>query len=178
MVWSNIFFWDREAVLHVSRYIFSMVGELFDRIEKVDLQRMKLSSTLLSSESSSWSVFNGFSKLQPENLLLISYGHIKIGDFGSVKPMQDSRATVLPNAAYDDKACTLVGTASYVTPEVLSSSPATFGVYQMLSGTAPFKDASEWLIFQIIIGKDIKFPRYFTDAARDLIDLLLDTAED
>ncbi|KAH0861583.1 hypothetical protein HID58_089844 [Brassica napus] len=122
--------------------------------------------------------------IKPENLLLTSDGHIKIADFGSVKPMQDSRITVLPNAASDDKACTFVGTAAYVPPEVLNSSPATFGndlwalgctIYQMLSGTSPFKDASEWLIFQRIIARDIKFPSHFSDAARDLIDRLLDT---
>ncbi|CAN7069670.1 unnamed protein product [Brassica rapa subsp. trilocularis] len=122
--------------------------------------------------------------IKPENLLLTSDGHIKIADFGSVKPMQDSRITVLPNAASDDKACTFVGTAAYVPPEVLNSSPATFGndlwalgctIYQMLSGTSPFKNASEWLIFQRIIARDIKFPSHFSDAARDLIDRLLDT---
>ncbi|KAF3434125.1 hypothetical protein FNV43_RR25228 [Rhamnella rubrinervis] len=121
--------------------------------------------------------------IKPENLLLTSDGHIKIADFGSVKPMQDSRITVLPNAASDDKACTFVGTAAYVPPEVLNSSPATFGndlwalgctLYQMLSGTSPFKDASEWLIFQRIIARDIRFPDYFSEEARDLIDRLLD----
>ncbi|KAH9704214.1 3-phosphoinositide-dependent protein kinase 2 [Citrus sinensis] len=121
--------------------------------------------------------------IKPENLLLTADGHIKIADFGSVKPMQDSRITVLPNAASDDKACTFVGTAAYVPPEVLNSSPATFGndlwalgctLYQMLSGTSPFKDTSEWLIFQRIIARDIRFPNYFSDAARDLIDRLLD----
>ncbi|PPR80439.1 hypothetical protein GOBAR_AA40275 [Gossypium barbadense] len=65
--------------------------------------------------------------IKPENLLLIKDGHIKIADFGSVKPMQDSRITVLPNASSDDKACTFVGTATFVPPEVLNSSPATFG---------------------------------------------------
>ncbi|XP_055830526.1 3-phosphoinositide-dependent protein kinase 2-like [Solanum dulcamara] len=122
--------------------------------------------------------------IKPENLLLTSDGHIKIADFGSVKPMQDSRITVLPNAASDDKACTFVGTAAYVPPEVLNSSPATFGndlwalgctLYQMLSGTSPFKDASEWLIFQRIIARDIRFPNYFSNEARDIIDQLLDT---
>ncbi|KAH9616016.1 hypothetical protein KSS87_003291 [Heliosperma pusillum] len=121
---------------------------------------------------------------RPENLLLTSDGHIKIADFGSVKPMQDSRITVLPNAASDDKACTFVGTAAYVPPEVLNSSPATFGndlwalgctLYQMLSGTSPFKDASEWLIFQKIIARDIKFPEYFSEEAKDIIDRLLST---
>lgn len=121
--------------------------------------------------------------IKPENLLLTSEGNIKVADFGSVKPMQDSRITVLPNAASDDKACTFVGTAAYVPPEVLNSSPATFGndlwalgctLYQMLSGTSPFKDASEWLIFQRIIARDIRFPNYFSEEAKDLIDRLLD----
>ncbi|KAK4786217.1 hypothetical protein SAY86_002906 [Trapa natans] len=121
--------------------------------------------------------------IKPENLLLTSDGHIKIADFGSVKPMQDSSITVLPHAASDDKACTFVGTAAYVPPEVLNSSPATFGndlwalgciLYQMLSGTSPFKDASEWLTFQRIIARDIRFPNYFSEEAKDLIDRLLD----
>uniref|UniRef100_A0A7N0UKP5 non-specific serine/threonine protein kinase n=1 Tax=Kalanchoe fedtschenkoi TaxID=63787 RepID=A0A7N0UKP5_KALFE len=121
--------------------------------------------------------------IKPENLLLTSDGHIKIADFGSVKPMEDSNITVLPNAASDDKACTFVGTAAYVPPEVLNSSPATFSndlwalgctLYQMLSGTPPFKDASEWLIFQRIIARDLRFPNYFSDDAKNLIDRLLD----
>ncbi|PRQ58672.1 putative protein kinase AGC-PDK1 family [Rosa chinensis] len=121
--------------------------------------------------------------IKPENLLLTAEGNIKVADFGSVKPMQDSQITVLPNAASDDKACTFVGTAAYVPPEVLNSSPATFGndlwalgctLYQMLSGTSPFKDASEWLIFQRIIARDIRFPNNFSDEAKDLIDRLLD----
>ncbi|XP_038993146.1 3-phosphoinositide-dependent protein kinase 1-like isoform X3 [Hibiscus syriacus] len=99
------------------------------------------------------------------------------------RDIKDSQITVLPNASSDDKACTFVGTAAYVPPEVLNSSPATFGndlwalgctLYQMLSGTSPFKDASEWLIFQRIIARDIKFPNYFSEEARDLIDHLLD----
>ncbi|MBA0692417.1 hypothetical protein Goari_009980 [Gossypium aridum] len=121
--------------------------------------------------------------IKPENLLLTKDGHLKVADFGSVKPLQDSRITVLPNAASDDKACTFVGTAAYVPPEVLNSSPATFGndiwalgctLYQMLSGTSPFKDSSEWLIFQRIIARDIRFPNYFSEEARDLIDRLMD----
>jgi hypothetical protein len=43
----------------------------------------------------------------------------------------------------------------------------------MLSGSSPFKDASEWLIFQRIIARDLKFPEYFSAEARDLVDKLL-----
>lgn len=43
----------------------------------------------------------------------------------------------------------------------------------MLSGTSPFKDASEWLIFQKIIARDLKLPDYFSEEAKDLIDRLL-----
>ncbi|KAF0919307.1 hypothetical protein E2562_029159 [Oryza meyeriana var. granulata] len=120
--------------------------------------------------------------VKPENLLLTSDGHIKIADFGSVKPTKDTLIKVLPNST-NERACTFVGTAAYVPPEVLNSAPATFGndlwalgctLYQMLSGSSPFKDASEWLIFQRIIARDIKFPEYFSNDARDLIDKLLD----
>lgn len=120
--------------------------------------------------------------IKPENLLLTTDGHVKVADFGSVKPTRASKLTVLPNTTYD-KACTFVGTAAYVPPEVLNSSPAGFGndlwalgctLYQMLSGSSPFKDASEWLIFQRIMARDLKFPDYFSDEARDLINKLLD----
>lgn len=43
----------------------------------------------------------------------------------------------------------------------------------MLSGTSPFKDASEWLIFQRIVARELRFPDYFSDEARELIDRLL-----
>ena len=46
-------------------------------------------------------------------------------------------------------------------------------LYQMLSGASPFKDASDWLIFQRIITRDLRFPEYFSDEASDLIDKLL-----
>ncbi|CAM0883835.1 unnamed protein product [Alopecurus aequalis] len=120
--------------------------------------------------------------VKPENLLLTSDGHIKIADFGSVKPTMDTPIKVLPNST-NERACTFVGTAGYVPPEVLNSAPATFGndlwalgctLFQMLSGSSPFKDASEWLIFQRIIARDLRIPEYFSDEARDLIDKLLD----
>lgn len=46
-------------------------------------------------------------------------------------------------------------------------------LYQMLSGSAPFKDAIEWLIYQRIVARDLRFPDHISDEARDLIDKLL-----
>lgn len=46
-------------------------------------------------------------------------------------------------------------------------------LYQMLAGSSPFKDASEWLTFQRIIARDLRFPDYFCNEAKDLIDRLL-----
>lgn len=43
----------------------------------------------------------------------------------------------------------------------------------MLAGTSPFKDSSEWLIFQRIVARDLRFPDYFSNEARDLVDRLL-----
>ncbi|KAJ4799475.1 3-phosphoinositide-dependent protein kinase [Rhynchospora pubera] len=120
--------------------------------------------------------------IKPENLLLTPDGHIKLADFGSVKPTKDTPLTVLPDSTVE-RACTFVGTAAYIPPEVLNSCPATYGndlwalgctLFQMLSGSSPFKDASEWLIFQRIMARDLHFPDYFSDEARDLIDQLLD----
>ncbi|KAL8224162.1 hypothetical protein R6Q57_019637, partial [Mikania cordata] len=100
----------------------------------------------------------------------------------NVKPMQDSQITVLQMQHQMKRPARLWGTAAYIPPEVLNSSHATIGndlwalgctLFQMLSGTSPFKDASEYLIFQKIISRDVKFPDYFSNDARDLIDKLL-----
>lgn len=46
-------------------------------------------------------------------------------------------------------------------------------IYQMLSGSPPFQDKSEWLIFQRITERDLKFTDVFSNQAKDLIDKLL-----
>lgn len=120
--------------------------------------------------------------VKPENLLLTADGHLKLADFGSVKPMENTSISIIPTTS-NEKACTFVGTAAYVPPEVLKHAPPTIGndlwalgctLYQMLSGISPFKDGSEWLTFQRIMDRDFKFPEYFSSEARHLIDCLLD----
>lgn len=46
-------------------------------------------------------------------------------------------------------------------------------VYQMLVGKAPFKAASEYLIFQKVAAAEFELPDSLSEASRDLISRLL-----
>ncbi len=75
-----------------------------------------------------------------------------------------------------------VGTAEYVSPEVLmdkDASPASdlwaLGciIYQFFAGHPPFRGKSEFLIFEAILKADFTYPKDFPPAARKLCDRLL-----
>lgn len=109
--------------------------------------------------------------LKPENLLLTDTGHLKLGDFGSVKLLQDVEM-IVAGQDYDaegepERKTSFVGTAEYASPEVLSggmASPAmdwwAFGclLYQMIVGKPPFRGGSQYLTFQKIEAMDYTIP--------------------
>eukprot|EP00198_Chlamydomonas_reinhardtii_P012041 XP_001701378.1 3-phosphoinoside dependent protein kinase [Chlamydomonas reinhardtii] len=117
--------------------------------------------------------------LKPENLLLSGDGHLKLIDFGS------ARAFFLPAAEKPpgkQRATSFVGTAEYVSPEVLLNAPLSYPadlwalgcmIYQMIVGRPPFKAASEYLTFQKITDRGLRGPVVYPDDARDLTDRLL-----
>ncbi|KAI4175075.1 MAG: hypothetical protein LQ348_006238 [Seirophora lacunosa] len=130
--------------------------------------------------------------LKPENVLLDEHMHVKITDFGTAKlldSLKDAQKTNgIPEAAElldgseVNKANSFVGTAEYVSPELLRDKTAckasdlwAFGciVYQLLAGRPPFKAANEYLTFQKILGLEYEFPIGFPDVARDLVERLL-----
>ncbi|KAJ3567481.1 hypothetical protein NPX13_g6753 [Xylaria arbuscula] len=132
--------------------------------------------------------------LKPENVLLDDQLHVKITDFGTARLLTDPRASQAPpriedtgtssrgNEQDDSRAASFVGTAEYVSPELLTNKNAckasdlwAFGciIYQMLAGRPPFKGGSEYLTFQKIVNLDYEFPPGFPPAARDLVERLL-----
>ncbi|KAL7624735.1 serine/threonine protein kinase [Parahypoxylon ruwenzoriense] len=137
--------------------------------------------------------------LKPENVLLDDQLHVKITDFGTARLLSDPRAPQPPPRIEDtgtssrgkdqddSRAASFVGTAEYVSPELLTNKNAckasdlwAFGciIYQLLAGRPPFKAGSEYLTFQKIVNLDYEFPPGFPPAARDLVErcLVLDPA--
>jgi 3-phosphoinositide dependent protein kinase-1 len=132
--------------------------------------------------------------LKPENVLLDDQMHIKITDFGTAKLLPDPRDPRPPEnpsgqdgSQDDNRSASFVGTAEYVSPELLTEKAVgkpsdlwAFGciIYQLLAGRPPFKAATEYLTFQKIVGLDYEFPAGFPPAARDLVErcLVLDPA--
>ncbi|KAM9305193.1 3-phosphoinositide-dependent protein kinase 1 [Gastrophryne carolinensis] len=112
--------------------------------------------------------------LKPENILLSEDMHIQITDFGTAK--------VLSSDSKQARANSFVGTAQYVSPELLTEKSACKSsdlwalgciVYQLVAGLPPFRAGNEYLIFQKIIKLEYDFPEKFFPRAKDLVEKLL-----
>lgn len=118
--------------------------------------------------------------LKPENILLNEHMRILVSDFGSAQIYSEDDKDFKPSS--QDRRNSFVGTAQYVSPEMLKSRQATnksdlwaFGViiYQMITNVMPFQAPNEYLIYQKILNLDYKFPDSFDYIARDLITSLV-----
>ena len=132
--------------------------------------------------------------MKPENVLLDDKMHVKITDFGTAKLLDLNPTTSSADGetaessgspmdgAETDRAVSFVGTAEYVSPELLTDKNACKAsdlwalgciIYQLLAGRPPFKAANEYQTFQKIVALDYAFPVGFPDVARDLVERLL-----
>lgn len=115
--------------------------------------------------------------IKPENVLLDEHMRIRVTDFGS--------ARIVPRGGdeqAEERTGSFVGTAEYVSPELLAEKAVgmpsdwwAFGcvLFQLLVGHSPFKAANEYQTFQRVIHRSFAFPDGFPRAARILIDSLL-----
>uniref|UniRef100_A0A087X7G7 Protein kinase C n=1 Tax=Poecilia formosa TaxID=48698 RepID=A0A087X7G7_POEFO len=109
--------------------------------------------------------------LKLDNVMLDSYGHIKIADFGMCKE----------NISAENKAGTFCGTPDYIAPEILVGQKYTFSVdwwsfgvlvYEMLIGQSPFHGDNEDELFESIRIDTPNYPKWLTNESRSLLELL------
>ncbi|KAF8745864.1 kinase-like protein, partial [Rhizoctonia solani] len=137
--------------------------------------------------------------LKPENILLDEGFRVKITDFGSARidPMEGQGGGVTnpssvgpsstANGAVDSvvdqpRASSFVGTAEYVSPELLinnvtsrSSDIWAIGciLFQMLAGRPPFKGGSEYLTLEQVKRLEYQVPEHFDSVAEELVKNIL-----
>ncbi|GMR60573.1 hypothetical protein PMAYCL1PPCAC_30768, partial [Pristionchus mayeri] len=130
--------------------------------------------------------------LKPENILIKENGHICLSDFGSAKMMNNSddvaeeqrirRINVDSAEDRGDRRATFVGTAQYVSPEMLNDSPVgpecdywALGcmLYQMMSGQPPFRAVNSFHLMRTIQNLEFTFPPGFPVLGLNLVKRLL-----
>jgi 3-phosphoinositide dependent protein kinase-1 len=113
--------------------------------------------------------------LKPENLLLGTKWNVKVTGFGTAKIVDDSVPFGLQRGSF-------VGSADYVSPEVLGDAPVgpsadlwAVGciLFAFLVGTGPFRGETQFETFHKIQGLEYTFPPGMSADAQDLIRRLL-----
>lgn len=115
--------------------------------------------------------------IKPENILLDDKLRIQITDFGTARLLEKKNDTS-EDYPLDVRAKSFVGTAEYVSPELLESKYCgkpgdiwAFGciIYQMIAGKPPFRAPNEYLTFQKITKLQYAFSAGFPTVIRDLV---------
>lgn len=112
--------------------------------------------------------------LKPENILLNEQWHVQITDFGTAKILEPGSSRC--------RADSFVGTAEYVSPELLTSKNACYAsdlwalgciLFQFTAGFPPFHAANEYQCFQKITKGEFSIPDGFPVSIADLVQKIL-----
>lgn len=173
-------FQDIERLYFVMTY--AERGELLNHMQEnpLSLQSVrKYTSQLISALEHLHKLGILHRDLKPENILLNDQMNILITDFGSAQ-LYIQKDGDLKNPP--DRRNSFVGTAQYVSPEMLKNRQATnmsdiwaLGViiFQMITNIMPFNAPNEYLIYQKIQNLDYNYPDDFDPNARDLVSSLI-----
>lgn len=116
--------------------------------------------------------------LKPENILIDPKMRVQITDFGTAVLLEKEEGAY----PLDTQAKSFVGTAEYVSPELLNDKACgkpcdiwAIGciIYQMISGKPPFKAPNEYLTFQKVCRLQYAFTPGFPSILRDLVKRIL-----
>ncbi|CAD8057591.1 unnamed protein product [Paramecium sonneborni] len=153
-------------------------GELFQYIVQnqriKDVEAVRFYSQLISGIEYLHKLHIVHRDLKPENLILDGKGKIKIIDFGLSNFYKQ-----------DDLLKTACGSPCYAAPEMIAGKRYqglqvdiwSSGVilFAMLAGYLPFEDSNTAQLYKKIISGDLKFPKYISNEAKDLIKNILNT---
>ncbi|CCH43979.1 MAP/microtubule affinity-regulating kinase 3 [Wickerhamomyces ciferrii] len=125
--------------------------------------------------------------LKPENILVNTDMKIMITDFGAAKILDlDPQGNIIDKSSTNDESLdkgSFVGTAEYVSPELLKFNKCGFEcdlwaigciIYQFFVGLPPFKGKTEFLTFEKIVNLQYQWPNYYIPSTvKNLVDNLL-----
>lgn len=136
--------------------------------------------------------------LKPENILVGHDFNLKITDFGAAKLLGENEEdgekidyrsfnaeAEVRGQAPRERFGSFVGTAEYVSPELLKDNICVFEsdiwamgciLYQFFNGVPPFKGSTEYLTFQLIIDLEYtyKSPKPIPVEVKEIIEKILD----
>ncbi|CAK56282.1 unnamed protein product (macronuclear) [Paramecium tetraurelia] len=153
-------------------------GELFEYIVQnqriKDVEAIRFYSQILSGIEYLHKLHVVHRDLKPENLILDSRGKLKIIDFG----LSNFYKT-------DDLLKTACGSPCYAAPEMIAGKryqglqvdiwSSGIILFAMLAGYLPFEDPNTNQLYKKIIAGDLKFPKFITNEAKELIKNILNT---
>jgi serine/threonine protein kinase len=151
-------------------------GELFEHLSKAGKfseEKCRLFSAQVASALDHVHKNNIiYRDLKPENLVLDGEGHCVLTDFGLAKQ----------NMGSGNQTYTFCGTPEYVAPEILKGTGHNKAVdwwslgiliYEMLTGLPPFYSENVNEMYELILNKQLTFPDFVSNDAKDIITQLL-----